>query len=211
MGALIGTVALASLGNVRRKGLMVLVAAMGAALTTMLFSTTSTLTTSMVVMVVMGAMHMFYMASNNTLIQTIVPDTLRGRVLSLFMLDFALTSIGAAMAGAIVREFGISQGFLFGGDVRAGAVHRGGGGVQAVAGGGFKWKKGVPPPFSLGYVVGWWAISVCPQGGADGALESLLGAPLLMVGSGCADDGTWWNNWSGRSVIRVRDPRGPLP
>ena len=115
VGALIGTVALASLGNVRRKGLMVLVAAMGAALTTMLFSTTSTLTTSMVVMVVMGAMHMFYMASNNTLIQTIVPDRLRGRVLSLFMLDFALTSIGAAMAGAIVREFGIAQGFLFGG------------------------------------------------------------------------------------------------
>ena len=115
VGALIGTVALASLGNVRRKGLMVLVAAMGAALTTMLFSTTSTLTASMVVMVVMGAMHMFYMASNNTLIQSIVPDTLRGRVLSLFMLDFALTSIGAAMAGAIVREFGIAQGFLFGG------------------------------------------------------------------------------------------------
>ncbi|MDE2969894.1 MAG: MFS transporter [Chloroflexota bacterium] len=115
VGALIGTVSLASLGSARRKGLMLLAAAMGAALSTMLFATTSTLWSAMAVITVMGAMHMFYMATNNTLIQTIVPDTLRGRVLSLFMLDFALTSLGAAMAGGIVREFGISAGFLFGG------------------------------------------------------------------------------------------------
>ena len=115
LGALIGTMALASLGNVRRKGLMLLAAAMGSAVTMMLFSFTSTLAVSMVVMVAMGAMQMFYMATNNTLIQSIVPDTLRGRVLSLFMLDFALVSIGAAMAGAIVRAFDISTGFFFGG------------------------------------------------------------------------------------------------
>ncbi len=115
VGALIGTVSLASLGNARRKGLMLLAAAMGAALSTMLFAMTSTMAAAMAVITVMGAMHMFYMATNNTLIQTIVPDTLRGRVLSLFMLDFALTSLGAAMAGGIVREFGISAGFLFGG------------------------------------------------------------------------------------------------
>ncbi len=115
VGALIGTMALASLGSARRKGLMLLAAAMGAAVSTIAFAMTTTLLVSMLVMVVMGAMHMFYMATNNTLIQTIVPDTLRGRVLSLFMLDFALTSIGAAMAGGIVRAYGISAGFLFGG------------------------------------------------------------------------------------------------
>ena len=49
-------------------------------------------------------------------------------------------------------------------------------------------------------------VSVCPLGGADGALESLLGASVLMVGSGCADDGMWWNNWSGRSVIGGEGP-----
>ena len=65
----------------------------------------------------MGATQMFYMATNNTLIQSIVPDTLRGRVLSLFMLDFALVAVGAIMAGAIVQTFGISNGFFFGGAV----------------------------------------------------------------------------------------------
>lgn len=115
LGALIGTVSLASLGAARRKGLMLLAAAIGAALATMLFATTSTLPAAMAVITLLGAMHMFYMATNNTLIQSIVPDTLRGRVLSLFMLDFALTSLGAAMAGWIVREHGIAAGFLFGG------------------------------------------------------------------------------------------------
>ena len=94
---------------------MLLVAAMASGLTMVAFSFTSTLWLSMLALVGMGATQMFYMATNNTLIQTIVPDTLRGRVLSLFMLDFALVSVGAAMAGAITKQFGIAEGFFFGG------------------------------------------------------------------------------------------------
>lgn len=115
VGALIGTLSLASLGNVRRKGIMLLIAAMGSGLAMIGFSFTSSLELSMLALVGMGATQMFYMATNNTLIQSIVPDTLRGRVLSLFMLDFALVAVGAVMAGAIVRTFGISEGFFFGG------------------------------------------------------------------------------------------------
>ncbi len=115
VGALIGTLSLASLGKVEHKGIMLLIAAMASGLTMVAFSFTSTVWLSMLALVAMGSTQMFYMATNNTLIQTIVPDTLRGRVLSLFMLDFALVSIGAFMAGAIAKEFGISQGFFFGG------------------------------------------------------------------------------------------------
>ena len=115
VGAFIGVISLASIGNVRHKGIMLLIAAMASGLAMMGFSFTSSLTLSMLALVVMGATQMFYMATNNTLIQSIVPDTLRGRVLSLFMLDFALVSVGAIMAGAIARSFGISDGFFFGG------------------------------------------------------------------------------------------------
>ena len=38
-------------------------------------------------------------------------------MLSLFLLDFALVSVGAVMAGAIAKNFGISEGFFFGGAV----------------------------------------------------------------------------------------------
>jgi predicted MFS family arabinose efflux permease len=115
VGALIGTLSLASLGNVQHKGIMLLIAAMGSGLAMIGFSFTSSLGLSMLALIGMGATQMFYMATNNTLIQSIVPDTLRGRVLSLFMLDFALVSVGAFMAGAIAKHFGISNGFLFGG------------------------------------------------------------------------------------------------
>ncbi|SVC83352.1 uncharacterized protein METZ01_LOCUS336206 [marine metagenome] len=33
------------------------------------------------------------------------------------MLDFALVSVGAIMAGAIAKSFGIAEGFFFGGAV----------------------------------------------------------------------------------------------
>ena len=115
VGALIGTISLASLGKVEHKGIMLLIAAMSSGLAMVAFSFTSTMWLSMLALVAMGSTQMFYMATNNTLIQTIVPDTLRGRVLSLFMLDFALVSIGAGMAGAIAKEFGIAEGFFFGG------------------------------------------------------------------------------------------------
>ena len=117
LGALIGTISLASLGNVKRKGIMLLIAAMGSGIAMIGFSFTSSMGLAMLALVGMCSTQMFYMATNNTLIQTTVPDTLRGRVLSLFMLDFALVSVGAVMAGAIAKNFGISEGFFFGGAV----------------------------------------------------------------------------------------------
>ncbi len=117
LGALIGTISLASLGNVKRKGIMLLIAAMGSGIAMIGFSFASSMGLAMLALVGMGSTQMFYMATNNTLIQTTVPDTLRGRVLSLFMLDFALVSVGAVMAGAIAKNFGISEGFFFGGAV----------------------------------------------------------------------------------------------
>ena len=117
LGALIGTISVASLGHVQHKGIMLLVAAMGSGLAMIGFSFTSSIGFAMVALVGVGSTQMFYMATNNTLIQTTVPDTLRGRVLSLFMLDFALVSVGAIMAGAIAKNFGIAEGCFFGGVV----------------------------------------------------------------------------------------------
>jgi MFS family permease len=60
-------------------------------------------------------------AMANTLIQNIVPDALRGRVMSIYMLVFqGLFPIGALMAGFIAQRFSTPVGAAFGGTIALG-------------------------------------------------------------------------------------------
>jgi fucose permease len=46
------------------------------------------------------------MATTNTLLQTMSPDELRGRVMSVFMLTWGLMPLGTLPAGAIASSLG---------------------------------------------------------------------------------------------------------
>jgi len=46
------------------------------------------------------------MNSTNAMLQSIVPDELRGRVMSIYMLDRGLAPIGALLAGVGAHYFG---------------------------------------------------------------------------------------------------------
>jgi MFS transporter, DHA1 family, staphyloferrin A biosynthesis exporter len=49
---------------------------------------------------------MFFLASTATILQMIVPDELRGRVLSLYMLDRGFMPLGAMFAGTTAHFIG---------------------------------------------------------------------------------------------------------
>jgi hypothetical protein len=49
---------------------------------------------------------MLFLASTNTILQTIVPDELRGRVMSLYMLDRGFMPLGALFAGVTAHFIG---------------------------------------------------------------------------------------------------------
>jgi hypothetical protein len=49
---------------------------------------------------------MFFLASTATILQMIVPDQLRGRVLSLYMLDRGFMPLGAMFAGTTAHFIG---------------------------------------------------------------------------------------------------------
>jgi Na+-transporting NADH:ubiquinone oxidoreductase subunit NqrB len=56
--------------------------------------------------VIVGAFQMFFLASTATILQLIVPDQLRGRVLSLYMLDRGFMPLGALFAGTTAHFIG---------------------------------------------------------------------------------------------------------
>jgi MFS family permease len=69
-----------------------------------------------VLMVITGGSMMVQMASGNTLIQTVVDDDKRGRVMSLHILAFMGTApFGSLMAGALGDRIGVSATILLGG------------------------------------------------------------------------------------------------
>ena len=104
VGAVIAALLLASLGNFRRKGALLLLAMGFLGVMLILFSQTTTLPVALIMLVGVGGCQIFYAAMTNTLLQTIVPDELRGRVMSIYLLDHGLSPIGS-MAGGIGTAF----------------------------------------------------------------------------------------------------------
>jgi MFS-type transporter involved in bile tolerance (Atg22 family) len=73
---------------------------------------------SLVIALVVGFSLMIQMASSNTILQTIVDDKKRGRVISLFvMARRGVESFGSLLAGAIAHSFGTPDTLMIGGIV----------------------------------------------------------------------------------------------
>jgi MFS family permease len=71
---------------------------------------------SVLLMVLTGGAMMVQMASGNTLLQSIIDDDMRGRVMSLWMLAFAGTApLGSLLAGTLADRFGVPYTILVGG------------------------------------------------------------------------------------------------
>lgn len=117
LGGLGGTLILASLGNFNGKGLLLLVTTLGSGLTPIFLAGTSWYLISLVAAFSIGAGTSSYMAVSNTIIQSVIPDRLRGRVMSVYMmLAGGLMSIGNLVMGAVGSLWGVPLALaLFGG------------------------------------------------------------------------------------------------
>jgi MFS family permease len=107
VGAVIAVLTLGSLNNrIRRQGQFLLanIIVLGSFL--MLFSQITWFPLALVTLVIAGMFQMYFLASTATILQLIVPDELRGRVLSLYMLDRGFMPLGALFAGTAAHFFG---------------------------------------------------------------------------------------------------------
>ncbi len=103
MGSLAGTITLASLTNLRRGGLALLTTGLVFGIAIFAFGLSKNYILSLVILVFVGGASMMYLSVSNILIQLRVDDAMRGRVMSILMMEFGLMPLGAMAAGGLAE------------------------------------------------------------------------------------------------------------
>ncbi len=107
VGALISALLLAARREVRGLGRWVSFSATGFGVSLILFSLSRWFWLSAALLLPVGFCLMAEMAASNTLIQSMVPDKLRGRVMSVYSMMFmGMAPFGALLAGAMAHHLG---------------------------------------------------------------------------------------------------------
>jgi MFS family permease len=115
IGALAGSLLVASLTRFRRKGLLLTVGSLVFPAVLFVFAFSRSFWLSLAALSLIGVGFVAQNATSNTLIQSIVPDSLRGRVMAVYMLMFFGTApFGSLQAGTIAQAFGPPMGVAVG-------------------------------------------------------------------------------------------------
>ncbi len=116
VGAMFGALTLASRKGVRGLGKWVAFAAGGLGVFLIAFSLSRTLWLSTLLLLPVGYCMMLEMSSSNTLIQSMTPDALRGRVMAVYSMMFmGMAPFGAFFGGAVAHRLGAPIAVAIGG------------------------------------------------------------------------------------------------
>jgi hypothetical protein len=106
-GAVLGVLTLASVtSHLHRKGLVLIWAEILLGIFLILFSLTKSFPLAVLFLVGVGYWQIVAMVMANTLIQMIVPDELRGRIMGLYMVDRGLIPAGSLLSGVAAHFLG---------------------------------------------------------------------------------------------------------
>jgi MFS family permease len=107
VGALLGALTLAARSGVKGLGRWIGTCCAGFGISLILFSFSKSFWLSVFLLMPAGYFIMLQMASSNTLIQVMVPDALRGRVMAVYSMMFmGMAPIGALLGGALSDRLG---------------------------------------------------------------------------------------------------------
>jgi MFS family permease len=106
-GALVGALGLAYLGDVRRKGLFLLASMLSAGTCITGLASVSSPRLALPLLFATGVSMVTFFALGNTLVQQLVTDEMRGRVMSMWILTFIGTlPFGSFLSGAAAARVG---------------------------------------------------------------------------------------------------------
>lgn len=118
IGALTGALSLAGLGGRIKRGRLFNSSAYVFAGLTMLFALMRTVHLAALVLLFLGLTMLINGALANGILQSVVPDELRGRVMATYVFVYVgFTPIGSFIAGAMARFIGVEWAIFFGGFV----------------------------------------------------------------------------------------------
>ncbi len=106
IGAVLGALLIASLGHSQGNGKLLVIGAVGFGLSIALFAQSPVLLMAVTFALIVGFFNTSYMSQSQTLLQVMVPQQLRGRVLGIYLLNRGLMPVGSLLAGALAHWLG---------------------------------------------------------------------------------------------------------
>ncbi len=104
VGSLVATFMVASLGNFRSRGMLNMGSIILVTVTLFFFGLSSRLALSLVIIGVLGFFNTSFRLANNALVQSRVPDVLRGRVTSIYAMDHGFQPVGSLLLGLLASS-----------------------------------------------------------------------------------------------------------
>ena len=116
IGAILGSLILATFGNLRTLGDWAALAAAGFGGSLVILSLSHSFALSLPIMLLIGFSMVTELDASNTIVQRIVPDELRGRVMAIWtMMLTGLASFGSLLVGVLAQHFSARRTFAAGG------------------------------------------------------------------------------------------------
>ena len=117
-GAIVGALAVATWGKSRPPLALLLGTAGAAAGLTILLAEVQNFWAAMLVLTLVGLSQIVFLASCNTTLQLVVPDRMRGRIMSLYAFVWVgVTPLGSLFVGTIADWLGVAAAYAMGGGV----------------------------------------------------------------------------------------------
>jgi MFS family permease len=106
IGSVSGALVVASMQRRSGYGRSVIVGALGFGVTLFGFAASETVTLSSLCALCLGVCLVIYQTQNQTLLQVLAPSHLRGRVMSIYLLNRGLVPLGTLLAGVLAEHLG---------------------------------------------------------------------------------------------------------
>ena len=115
IGGLTGTIIIALIGKRVRPAMFLVAAGISYGFGLVLFARFDILVIAMLILGVVGSLRVVFGIMNTTLIQTLVEEQYRGRVMSLHQFTWGATALGGLLMGGLAQNFGAPLALTVGG------------------------------------------------------------------------------------------------